>query len=649
VRSLSEISCFRASALIGVFIVFCAPLAAQRGSSPSSRSGSTAQMPTFSVSGKVLDAQDHAQLAGVRVELRTFTGVTVGTAITRASGDFEFLGVGVGSYDVIVQQAGYHTATKRLDVQESIFGLSIELPPDSTTIASTPGAPSVSARELSIPRNAQDAMNKGLALMLEKSDYKGSIKQFERAIHNYPEYYEAYTEIGVAYMHMGNKGSAEPPLRKALEISREQDAVVLTWLASLLNDTQRFSDAEPLARKGVGLDSNSWQANAELARSLLGLNRAAEAEKSALAAAKLRPDNALLYLVLANIHGQLENGPALMGDLDNYLRLIPTGSTAEQVRAQRKQLQDELQHAQQTSPPPTNYGAIKDGAADTLSAAVLNGDDSQILKSSGKERKPVLWPPTNVDASVPSVTAGVACPLDDVLKGARKRVQELLDNVDRFSATEVVDFSEIGHDGRASQSLKYTFDYLAVVSLSREGDLRFEESRKEIGKINSSPIPIRTVGLAVGAAVFHPLRFDDFEITCEGLGQSHDKPAWQLRFEQRADKPPRFQAILDDGNWFDVKLKGRAWIAKETSQIEHIDFDLLETISRIRLETEHMSIDYRAVDFPKRNLQLWLPESASFYIDISGHRFLNRHLLSNYLLFSVDTDQKIQSPPKPKG
>jgi len=28
-------------------------------------------------------------------------------------------------------------------------------------------------------------------------------------------------------------------------------------------------------------------------------------------------------------------------------------------------------------------------------------------------------------------------------------------------------------------------------------------------------IPIRTVGLAVGAAVFHPLRFDDFETTCE--------------------------------------------------------------------------------------------------------------------------------------
>jgi hypothetical protein len=156
------------------------------------------------------------------------------------------------------------------------------------------------------------------------------------------------------------------------------------------------------------------------------------------------------------------------------------------------------------------------------------------------------------------------------------------------------------------------------------------------------------VGLAVGAAVFHPLRFDDFEITCEGLGQWHAKPAWLLRFEQRPDRQPRFQAVLSDGKWYDVKLKGRAWISPESSQIEHIDFDLLEAIPPIRLQTEHMSLDYSGVDFPNRKLQLWLPQSVSFYIDIGGHRFLNRHQLSNYILFAVDTSQDIQLPRQSK-
>jgi tetratricopeptide (TPR) repeat protein len=645
----SDVHSIRVPAVIGVLILFCASLSAQNTPNRSDRnSGPTL---TYSVRGKVLDAEDHAQLGDIRVELRSFTGATIGTMITREAGNFEFLNLSQGHYDLIVQGAGYHTIAQQLDVHQSILGFSVELHRTSTMSTPTPEPSSVSARELSIPRNAHDAMDKGLTLLYRKSNYQGSIKQFERAVRDYPEYYEAYTQIGIAYLHMGNSASAEIVLRKAVELSREQYADASSWLATLLNDKRRFVEAEPLARKALELDSNSWQANAELARSLLGLNNPAEAEKSALAASKLQPDNASLYLVLVNVHSQLENVSALLEDLNNYIRLAPTGPMADKARAERKRIEDELRDAQQTPPPPPTdphpAEAIKDRTADTLGAAVSNFDDSPTLESGGQEHKPVLWPPTNVDAAVPPVTPGVSCPLEQVLQGARKRVQELLENVDRFTATEVVDFAEIGRDGSASRSLQYTFDYLGMVSLSHNGDLRFDESRKETGRINPTPIPIRTVGLAVGAAVFHPLRFDDFETTCEGLGQWHGKPAWQLRFEQRPDKPPRFQAVFANDHWFDVKLKGRVWISPETSQIQHIDFDLLEAIAPIRLQTEHMSIDYGAVEFPKRKLQLWLPETVSFYIDVGGHRFLNRHQLSNYLLFAVDTNQQVKLPREP--
>jgi len=633
--------------------VSCKPLFAQKGGSQSSRS-STVQY-NFSVSGKVVDPDNHAQLEGVRVELRTFTGATAGTVFTRAGGNFEFLNVGVGSYDLIVEQAGYHTVTQRLDVVQALLGLSVELHPNSATAPVTPGLPAVSARELSIPRKARESMDKGLALIEKKSDYRGSIKQFERAIQSYPEYYEAYTEIGIACMHTGNSPGAEQALRKAAQLSREQDAGVLSWLATLLNDTQHFADAEPIARKAIELDSSSWQANAELARSLLGLIRPAEAEKSALAASKLQPENALIYLVLANVHSQLENPSALLEDLTNYLRLAPTGPVADKAREQQKQLQDKLQDSRQTSlasaPNPSATiaaDATNDGAAEMPVVLPSNFEDSPIVKSGAEELDPVLWPPANVDATLPPVVPGAPCSLEKVLKGTRQRVTELLENVDRFTATEVVDYAEIGKDGRATRSLKYNFDYLAAFSLAGDGDLRFEESRTQIGKSNPTPLPIQTVGLAVGAAVFHPLRVGDFEITCEGLGQWHARPAWQLRFEQRPDRQPRFQAVLSDGKWYDVKLKGRAWISPESSQIEHIDFDLLEAIPPIRLHIEHLSVDYSAVEFPKRRIQLWLPQSASFYIDINGHRSLNRDRLSNYVLFAVDTNQEIHSPRESK-
>jgi len=114
-------------------------------------------------------------------------------------------------------------------------------------------------------------MVKGLTLLYQKSNYQVGIKQFERAVRDYPEYYEAYTQIGIAYLHMGNTASAEIALRKAVELSREQYSDASAWLATLLNDKRRFVEAEPLARKALELDPNSWHANAELARSLLGL------------------------------------------------------------------------------------------------------------------------------------------------------------------------------------------------------------------------------------------------------------------------------------------------------------------------------------------------------------------------------------------
>ena len=145
--------------------------------------------------------------------------------------------------------------------------------------------------------------------------------------------------------------------------------------------------------------------------------------------------------------------------------------------------------------------------------------------------------------------------------------------------------------------------------------------------------------------IFHPYYANDFKIVCEGLGEWHAKQAWQLRFEQRSDKLPRFQSIHVDRGWFLPRFKGRAWLTEDHFQIAHMDFDLLETIPKIRLLTEHADIDYGPVEFAKRDTQLWLPESVDFYIDIGGHRLLHRHRLSNFLLFSVETDQEFRMLP----
>jgi hypothetical protein len=47
-------------------------------------------------------------------------------------------------------------------------------------------------------------------------------------------------------------------------------------------------------------------------------------------------------LLLANVHMNEQNYPALLDDLNSYLKLAPTGSLADQARKQRDQVQQAL-------------------------------------------------------------------------------------------------------------------------------------------------------------------------------------------------------------------------------------------------------------------------------------------------------------------
>ncbi len=341
---------------VAVFLL-CTPLAAQRPSTPSASSFpdediglSTTRSRSFNISGVVADAESHVHIDGARVDLQSLTGGILATAFTTVSGNFQFNNVRPGSYELIFDEPGYSEDREHLEIDGHVFGLTVQLRRLSS--AGNPGSPTISVREYSIPEKARDAMRKGVALLNQKSDYPGSIKQFQRAIQVYPNYYEAYALMGLAYMRMKDRDQSEKALRKSVALSEERYTDALVMLAALLSSTQRFADAEPLARKAVELDANSWHAQSEVAHALLGLDRPDEAEKYALAAVKLRPDNPPLQLLLADVHVHLRNDPALLEDLNAYLKLAPNGPYAAQARQERDLVQQRLQNTQASPPEP---------------------------------------------------------------------------------------------------------------------------------------------------------------------------------------------------------------------------------------------------------------------------------------------------------
>src|ERR1700690_607852 len=177
----------------------------------------------FSVSGSVSEAASHARLDGVRLELHTPGGPTVGMVFSSGNGNFQFNNIPAGSYTLVADQVGYQTFSQQLEVNDSsIYGVQVDLlkTPDGRAPPNK-GASTISARELAIPRKAHDDMGKGLALLYGKSDFKCTLKPFEKAIQEYPDYYEAYAQMGVAYMKLADAGNAEKAFRKSMEVSQD--------------------------------------------------------------------------------------------------------------------------------------------------------------------------------------------------------------------------------------------------------------------------------------------------------------------------------------------------------------------------------------------------------------------------------------------
>jgi hypothetical protein len=99
-----------------------------------------------------------------------------------------------------------------------------------------------------------------------------------------------------------------------------------------------------------------------------------------------------------------------------------------------------------------------------------------------------------------------------------------------------------------------------------------------------------------------------------------------------------------DGPSYPVALKGRAWILADSFQVARLETDLITPVPEIKLFADHTAIEYGPVRFQKRNVEMWLPQSAEVFYDWRGKRIHRRHSFSNYLLFAVDEKQRISDP-----
>ena len=257
---------------------------------------------------------------------------------------------------------------------------------------------------------------------------------------------------------------------------------------------------------------------------------------------------------------------------------------------------------------------------------------------------PSKWMPPDVDESMPAVAEGVSCPMQQISDETAKRVETFIDGVNRISATETLDHEVIDRFGLTAKHESRRFAYVESLTEVKPGQYRVEEYRDGTMGLDVFPERLASLGLGSMVLIFHPVYRGEYDLTCEGLTQWHDRKVWQVHFRQRKDKPARMREYSVGKNVYSVGLRGRAWIAADTFQVVSIETDLVNPVPQIRLAAEHISIDYEPVQFKKKHEELWLPQNAELFFDFNGRRIHRRHHFDDYRLFSVDDNQKISAP-----
>ena len=303
--------------------------------------------PACSLTGSVRSADTRAALPDIRIDLvlTQEPGQIVSVGHTDGGGRFNFSQLGKGDYTVVLMDPNYEPSSVQVNLYSSRSDIILFAKP-ITPEAAAPTGPPISAHELSMPQKARQTAQEGRRKLYGDRDAQGSLPDFERAIQIAPGYYEVLYERSMANWQLGHFDEAEAGLKKALDMSDQKFGQADIALGAIFNDQQKFADAEAYLHHAVELQSNSWMAQFQLGRALLGLNRLEEAEKCANQAKTLKPDHAAIYSLLANIHSKMHNQQALVADLTEYIKIDPNSPAGIKAKQWREDVQRSLGESQ---------------------------------------------------------------------------------------------------------------------------------------------------------------------------------------------------------------------------------------------------------------------------------------------------------------
>jgi len=563
--------------------------------------------------------------SAARVRLLSPDGPQIAENSVNASGRTRIENLTPGTYVVEGSAPGFVTARETIELETKWSSSTVFLtmkPEDSQK-----SAPTFLARPILAPK-ARKVLDQGLEA-LRRNDLKQARKHFETVLSLAPGNPDVQFLMGVLEWRENNIPAAQVHLESAVQLFPNY-VQALESLAELYCSQGHPQQAVPLLEKAVSLEDGSWKAHWKLGSAYLQANEPGKAQQQAERAIALgKADAGVAQVLAAGAIADLGKWDSAQAVLEAFLRDQPNDPAAEAARAILAQVEQRERSELKTVPLSVNQ-------AQSFTPVPDIGPEISASKDS-------VWNRPGIDEFVPSVAPNVPCALPQVLEGAGQQVERLMDSLEKFAATERVDHFTVDKAGDLRSPEGRSFDYVVSVLHKPGGFIELEEYRN--GSLDPAQFPasIATEGLPAMALVFQPQVSFAFDFICEGLGQASGRPAWQVHFQQKPNRPNRIRAYVIAGNYYPIALKGRAWIDASTYQVVRLESELVKPMPQIHLSRERLSIDYAPVKFYSRD-QLWLPSHAELLVAQDKKAFYRTHTFSNFQLFSVGSDQKIAAP-----
>ena len=524
-----------------------------------------------------------------------------------------FYNLGPGEYDLDISAVGYKPQHRRVQIAFAQQNLHVEVKLDRD-----PNAVDLNASDDVIPpKSRKDA--KRAVYALKSGNLAEAQKQLDKVYKLAPD--SAQLNFLYGYLFLGRKDleKSESYLTRAavLDPRREQ---TLSLLGRVQLQRQQYQDAQKSLEQAIAINPQDPGAHYLLAYAYFNQKQYEKARQEAELALDGNKGSSEAQVILGQSLISLGQNDEGIKVLQTFLQQNPNDPDKPQLESLIAKVEA---HEQGTDFSTRTLVPVERSLDESLPPLPLSA-----------------WGPPGIDEAKPLIASGAACPYAQVMEMSGKRVQQLVEDVSQFAATEDLLHERLDRFGNPTTKENRKFDYLATISENPPGYFSVDENRMVTSPLFDIPDGIVTRGFMSLALIFHPDVRDGFQITCEGLSQWQGESTWLMYFRQRDDKTSGFNGKFFVGNQpYTLKLKGRAWVSASNFEIVRMESELMAPAEK--LTAQHQIVVYGPVHFKKQNVDLWLPKSVDIYLEINRRHYYRRHSFDRYVLFSVDAQEKM--------